>query len=88
MNYDDIRFNIEKIIKEVAVAQKITLPALRDNLEIVDDLGFTSLSVAALIANLEEVFGIDPFQNEDVMITAVRTIKDLCTVYSSCLETH
>ena len=82
----DVKINIERVIKEVAELQKINLPVLKDHLEIVDDIGFTSLSVAALIANLEEVFGVDPFEDENVMITDIRTIKDICKVYTTCLE--
>ena len=82
----EVKATIERLIKEVAESQKINLPILKDSLEIVDDLGFTSLSVAALIANLEEILGVDPFQDEDVMITDVRTIADLNKVYANCLE--
>ena len=42
--------------------------------------------MAALIANLEEVFGGDPFIDDDVMITDVRSIEDLSRVYSEFLE--
>lgn len=86
MNISEVKKTIERVLKEVSELQKINLPALKDSLEIVDDLGFTSLSVAALIANLEEVFGFDPFEDEDVMITDVRTIEDLCKVYAAHLE--
>lgn len=86
MNTNDITIEIERVIKEVAELQKIQLPTLTAKLEIVDDLGFTSLAVATLIASLEEVFGVDPFQDEDVMITDVRTIGDLTRIYIKCLE--
>lgn len=86
MNTNDITIEIERVIREVAELQKIQLPTLTANLEIVDDLGFTSLAVATLIASLEEVFGVDPFQEEDVMITDVRTISDLTRIYINCLE--
>lgn len=86
MNNTELKIIIEKVIKEVAQAQKIELPPLRDSLEVVDDLGFTSLSVASLIANMEEILGVDPFQDENVMITDIRTIKDICEVYAACLE--
>lgn len=86
MTSSDVKTNIERVIKEIAALQEINLPVLKDHLEIVDDLGFTSLSVAALIANLEEVFGVDPFEDENVMITDTRTIKDLCKVYTTCLN--
>ncbi len=82
----DVKVTIENVIRAVAEERSLSLPELKDNTEIVDELGFSSLMVAALIANLEEEFGFDPFQQEDVMITDIRTIKDLCNVYASCLE--
>lgn len=86
MNVNEIRESIVSVIQEVAAQQKISLPELTDEHEIVDDLGFTSLSVAALIAYLEEVFGGDPFTDEDVMITDIRTVGDLCLVYTNYQE--
>jgi len=86
MHASKIQQDIEKVVTEIAAQNEIKLPVLKDSLEIVDDLGFTSLSVAALIANLEELFGVDPFQDEDVMITDIRTLKDLCEVYSNCMN--
>lgn len=77
---------IESVIKEVAETHDIKLPALKGKHEVVDDLGFTSLMVAAIIANLEEELDIDPFEDEDVMITDIRTIDDLVEVYQNCLN--
>lgn len=82
----DVKTKIEKILREIADERGLTLPAISDRTEIVDELGFTSLMVATLVAHLEEAFGIDPFQEEDVMITDVRTFQDLCTVYTNSLE--
>jgi len=81
----DLKELIEKVIRAVAEERNLRLPALDDKTEIVDELGFKSLTVAALIANLEEVVGVDPFQDEDVMITDIRTIKDFREVYERCL---
>ena len=79
---NDIKNAVERVIRRVAEERGLTLPALRDDTEIVDELGFSSLVVAALIASLEEELGFDPFQDEDVMITDVRTFGDLCRVYA------
>lgn len=76
---------IENVIKEVADAQNIELPPLKGAMELVDDLGFTSLVVAAIIANLEEELDVDPFEDEDVMITDIRTVEDLVEVYNNCV---
>ncbi|MFK3648772.1 acyl carrier protein [Lysobacter enzymogenes] len=82
----EVKNIIERAIRAVAEQRGLNLPALRDDSEIVDELGFTSLAVAALIASLEEELGVDPFQEEDVMITDVRTVGDLRRVYAGCLE--
>lgn len=76
---------IERVIRSIAEQRKLSLPPLKDDTEIVDELGFTSWAVAALIANLEDELGVDPFQEEDVMITDIRTIGDLRDAYESCL---
>ncbi len=78
---NEIKATIERVIRRVAEERGLVLPPLRDDSEIVDELGFSSLVVAALIASLEEELGFDPFQDEDVMITDVRTFGDLCRVY-------
>lgn len=81
----EVKEVIETVIRRVAEERNLNLPELNDGLEIVGELGFSSMMVAGLIANLEEELGIDPFQEEDIMITDIRTIKDLCEVYVSCL---
>jgi acyl carrier protein len=84
--YADIRNSIEKIIRRIADERDLEVPPVSDATELVDELGFSSLLVAMLIANLEEELGVDPFQDENVMITDIRTVKDLGDVYANCLE--
>lgn len=86
MSLEEVKLKIIEVIKVVAQQQKITISSISGEDEIVDDLGFSSLSVAALIANLEEVFGGDPFTEDDVMITDIRTIDDLSQVYTAYIE--
>ncbi len=81
----DVKAIVLSVIQKVAEERNLTLPELKDGTEIVDELGFTSLMVAGLVANLEEELGVDPFQDEDVMITDVRTVKDLYEVYVKCV---
>lgn len=82
---NDSKETVLRTLRAVAEQRGIALPPLREDAEIVDELGFTSLAVAALIANLEEELGVDPFQDEDVMITDIRTVADLCRVYENAL---
>jgi acyl carrier protein len=81
----EINAVIERLIGTIAEQRKLSLPPLKADTEIVDELGFTSWAVAALIANLEDELGVDPFQDEEVTITDIRTIGDLCEVYENCL---
>lgn len=82
----NVERQIDEVIRRVAEERSVKLPTFGADTEIVDELGFTSLMVATLIANLEDEFGVDPFQDEDVMITDIRTVGDLCRVYAACLE--
>lgn len=84
---NDTKNVIVQVVREVARQNKLQLPPLTDDMEIVDELGFTSLAVASVIANLEEILLVDPFQDEGVMITDIRTLRDLYTAYDNCLAT-
>lgn len=84
---DDLQVRIDSIIRDVATERGLEVPTeLRADAELVDDLGFSSLTVAALVANLEEALGVDPFQEDEVMITDVRTVGDLRAVYERRLQ--
>lgn len=83
----EVKSVIENVIRAIAQERNLTLPAFGDSSEIVDELGFSSLTVAALIASLEEELGVDPFQQDDVMITDIRTVGDLRRAYERCLAT-
>jgi acyl carrier protein len=82
----EVKNLIVKVIRRIADERGLQLPQINDSTELVDELGFSSLMVATLIANLEEEFGVDPFQDENVMVTDIRTIKDLGDAYANCLE--
>lgn len=82
----DIRNKIVSIINQVAVQQGISIPAVESQMAFVDDLGFSSMSVAALLANLEDALEVDPFVDDDVMITDIRTVDDLCNVYEKAIQ--
>ena len=52
---------------------------------LVEDLGFSSLNMARIIAILEGQFGTDPF-SKSVAITSVRTVGDLAQAYRQTSE--
>jgi acyl carrier protein len=80
-----VKEKVRSVITEIADERSLTLPELKDDSEIVDELGFSSMAVAALIARLEEALEVDPFEDENVMITDIRTVGDLCGVYERAL---
>jgi hypothetical protein len=80
-----VKERVRGVIGEIAEERGLALPELRDDAEIVDELGFSSMTVAALIARLEEALEVDPFEDENVMITDIRTVGDLCGVYERAL---
>ena len=81
----EVKNAVVEVIRAVAHERGLQLPDIKDDTEIVDELGFASLTVAALIANLEERLGVDPFRSDDVMITDIRTVGDLVRAYEGCL---
>ncbi|QGZ37635.1 hypothetical protein GO485_00245 [Pseudoduganella flava] len=81
----DIQHAVEKAIRDVADEWDLALPPLRPDSELVDELGFSSMTVVSLTMNLEEELGVDPFADRSVMLTAMRTIQDLCDVYGRAL---
>lgn len=83
---ETITETVLRVIQAVASERGLQLPALRADAELVDELGFSSLLVAALIASLEEELGVDPFQQDDVMITDIRTVGDLAAAYERCAQ--
>jgi acyl carrier protein len=81
----DIQTAVEKAIRDVADEWDLELPPLRPDSELVDELGFSSMTVVSLTMNLEEELGVDPFADRSVMLTDMRTIQDLCDVYGRAL---
>ena len=55
-----VKSRIFKAMQQIAEEQKITLPALDDDLSL-HETGFDSLAFAILVARLEDDLGIDPF---------------------------
>jgi acyl carrier protein len=45
------------------------------------DLGVTSLLMARLVLELEEAFGVEPFEDEEASVADLRTVGDLVAVF-------
>ena len=74
-----IRETIYSAVTPVAKEQKLTLPPLTDDIELLTALD--SLSVAVLVAKLEDTLRLDPFGRDDVEIPV--TLGDLVRLYET-----
>jgi acyl carrier protein len=72
---------IEQIVNE----QKLQLPALTDDLVLLES-GLDSLGFAILVTRLEETLGVDPFSTPDDVDFPV-TLGDFVSVYDNAAKT-
>jgi hypothetical protein len=86
MNRQEIEKIVFSCIQRVASQQSISLKPLGLQDKIVDDLDFKSLDVGTLAAFLEIEFDFDPFAMGAAVITEIRTIDDICSLYDRCLN--
>lgn len=77
--------SIESAIKQILDQKSYKVPDIKDELRIIEDLGFSSLDIAQLIAHLEMELGIDPF-SEGALISSINTVGSMCNVYQSCVH--
>lgn len=57
---------------------------INDEASLINDLGFTSLDLAQLIAELENYFEVDPF-SEGALISDIQKVEDLYKIYQQSL---
>ncbi len=79
----EIEASVQQTIVAVLVRNERDVP----NFSMHDDLmatGLGSLDLAAVIAQLEQHWGVDPFL-EHTPITEVRTVGELSKAYEDCL---
>jgi acyl carrier protein len=74
-----VEIAIGNAIVDIVRGRDIPLLEVRPELHLVHDLGFDSLDLARLVAELEIALGVDPFQY--VSATAVQTVGDVCVAY-------
>jgi hypothetical protein len=55
-----VKLRILSAMQQIALERQVTLPPLDDDLSL-HETGFDSLSLAILVARLEDDLGIDPF---------------------------
>jgi hypothetical protein len=66
--------------ERAATEQNIALAPLSDGI-VLFDTGLNSLSIAMIVLRLEESFGYDPFEAEDVKVPS--TFGDFVKLYES-----
>jgi acyl carrier protein len=79
-----IRLTITSQIEQIAQEQKVKLPALTDDLVLLDS-GLDSLCFAILVARLEDTLGVDPFTASDDVYFPV-TLGDFVKVYENAAK--
>lgn len=84
LNNTDVEESIKQVIREIASQHDLILTEVSMELDIVDDLGFSSLGVVALVAELEDALNVNPFEVEGVVMTDIRTVADLVKIYCHC----
>ena len=79
-----IRLTIMSQVEQVANEQRVTLPALSDELVLLDS-GLDSLCFAILVARLEDTLGLDPFTASDDVYFPV-TLGDFVMAYENAAK--
>lgn len=71
---------------QALLAESEAAPPPVTGVETLGDLGVTSLMLARLIVGLETELDVDPFGSEDAVLSDVRTVDDLATVYQNAVD--
>ena len=79
-----IRLTIMSQVEQVADEQHVKLPALSDELVLLDS-GLDSLCFAILVARLEDTLGLDPFTASDDVYFPV-TLGDFVMAYENAAK--
>ena len=78
----EIASSVIAVIRRILQEESIDCPAeLGMNARLSDELGLSSMSLAEIVSELEDLSGFDPFSSE-VSITDVVTVGDLIAAYS------
>ncbi len=71
-------------ILEIVQRQHPEMREVSSEQTLIDELGLVSMDVAELVATLEMKLNIEPFE-EDVAISDVKTVGDLCAAYAKAV---
>jgi acyl carrier protein len=76
---------IENVVRAMSAQHTPHLPLIEKSTQLEEELGFTPWMVFELLARLTQVLDVDPLEDEDVLLSEVRTVGDLCNIYDNCL---
>lgn len=79
----NVQQTVFTLVQKLLSAQRQALVELTLDTRI-SDLGISSLGLAELVSELEQVFEIDPFEDER-SITDVVNVGDLVAAYQECV---
>jgi acyl carrier protein len=73
---------VTEIVKGIVQQKKNTreIGDLSENMNLISDIGLTSLDMAQLVSSLELEFGVDPFA-DGVTVADLRTLGNIVRVY-------
>ncbi|NKB24241.1 MAG: acyl carrier protein [Kiritimatiellae bacterium] len=87
MDYKEINQTVKDFIMQINEEQELGISEVQDDDSLVEDLGFSSLYVASLVAFLENKLEVDPFSTNRAVITEMRTVEDIAKAYEKSLNT-
>lgn len=80
----EVKSVVHEVLLDIADEEGLEVTEIQGDEKLVEDLGFRSLVMARILAILEERLRVDPF-SQQVAVTSVRTVDDLCHAYEQCL---
>ncbi|XYY59202.1 acyl carrier protein [Bacillus velezensis] len=76
---------IAQIIQDIQEQQSYRAVEAGDDVRVIEDLGFSSLDIAQLVAQMEMETGVDPFSQGET-ISSITTVGDICDIYQKYMD--
>lgn len=77
---------IYDVLSRIIAEEGLAPAGISDDARLVDDLGLKSMDLARILAMLELELDVDPFARDQVPITRIQTVGDLCALYSAMAQ--
>ncbi|MEC2352648.1 acyl carrier protein [Bacillus velezensis] len=76
---------IAQIIQDIQEQQSYRAVEAGDDVRVIEDLGFSSLDIAQLVAQMEMETGVDPFSQGET-ISSITTVGSICDNYQKYMD--